>query len=313
MMIQLLAALLALIAANALAATDFAYVSKAEITDAVVIDSRPLADCRRATLPNARCLPAEDFLGPHRRLPSERDILWLLGTAGLDGSEGVLIVGQDAVARDFLAGLLYLAGQRQVRVLIEPLARVLSGRTDTPPGNERGIIRTIVFTAPMRAERLVLQQELMQALRGAGVMLLDGRGELEYWGETVRAVRGGHLPGAMWLPAMPLANSSGSRPVPPADDAVAYAHDAYEGIAYFTRLVAGLDLAVRVYPGGWAEWAADGSLPIDAATYPEPRSEKTATVPPAPTFASLPLALGASGALLVAFAGGWYFSTRRMA
>jgi thiosulfate/3-mercaptopyruvate sulfurtransferase len=142
----------------------FHYATSA-VANEVVIDSRPLADCKRSSLPGARCLPAEDFLGPHRRLPSERDILWLLGTAGLDGSEAVLVVGQDATARDFVGGLLYLAGQRQVRVLTEPLARVLSGRTDASPGHERGIIRAAVFTAPMRAERVVLKQELNRLAR----------------------------------------------------------------------------------------------------------------------------------------------------
>ncbi|MDP2811126.1 MAG: hypothetical protein Q8O34_13345, partial [Rhodocyclaceae bacterium] len=114
-MARVVAAVFAFVAANAFAAADFTYVPKVEASGAVVIDSRPLADCKRASLSGARCLPAEDFLGPQRRLPSERDILWLLGTAGLAGSETVLVVGQDATARDFVAGLLYLAGQKSVR------------------------------------------------------------------------------------------------------------------------------------------------------------------------------------------------------
>ncbi len=136
------------LAAQARADDSFAYANgidgQASGTE-IIIDSRPLADCRGATLPNARCLPAEDFLGPHRSLAAERDILWLLGTAGLDGSEAVRVVGQDATARDFVAGLLYLAGQRQVRVSAEPLARILAGRSDAAPGQERGIIRSAVL------------------------------------------------------------------------------------------------------------------------------------------------------------------------
>lgn len=282
--------------------------------DAIIIDSRPLADCRRATLPNTRCLPAEDFLGPHRRLPGERDILWLLGTAGLDGGEAVLVVGQDATARDFVAGVLYLAGQRRVQVLAEPMTRVLAGRHDTAPGQERGIIRGTVFVAPMRAGRLVLKHELLR--EAAGETLLDGRSELEYWGQSVRGARGGHLPGADLLPATALA-VAGPRPVLPAGKIIAYAHDAYEGLAYFTRLVAGFGLPARIYSGGWAEWAADGSLPIDAASYPERPGEAPAAVSPAPTFAAPPtalaltLALAVAAAVLAAFAGGWYFSRRQ--
>lgn len=280
--------------------------------DEIVVDSRPLADCKRAALPNTCCLPADDFLGPHRRMPSERDILWLLGTAGLDGSEKVLVVGQDAMARDFLAGLLYLAGQRRVRVLQEPVPRILSGRSDAAPGQDRGIVRSAVYAAPMRAERMVLKHELLR--EAASMTLIDGRSELEYWGETARVTRGGHLPGAVLLPAMTLSVAK-SRPVLPSGEAIAYAHDAYEGLAYFTRLTAGLGLPVRVYPGGWAEWAADGSLPVDAATYPERRAETLATLSLAPTVGTFPavLVLEVAAALLAAFAGGWYFSKKQVA
>lgn len=281
----------------------FRYVTTVA-ADEVVIDSRPLAVCKQATLPKARCLPADGFLGPHRSLPSERDIHWLLGTAGLDGSETVLVVGQDATARDFVAGLLYLAGQRQVRVMTEPLVRMAGSMV---PGQERGIVRAAVYTMPMRDRLWLLKQDI---LVGASV-LLDGRSEAEYWGETVRGTRGGHLPGAVLLPATTLA----AHPPLPADGAVAYAHDAYEGLAYFTRLVAGHGIAARVYPGGWAEWAADSSLPADAASYPERRVEVPAAVSPAPTSdaSRAVIALAAGAALLVAFAGGWILSRRRLA
>lgn len=116
----------------------------------VVIDVRPLLACRVASLPGARCLPAGDFLGAQGQLPNERDLLWLLGTAGLDGSETILVAGDSASGRDFVGGLLYLSGQRQVRVLPTPLTPLLALRADALPGMERGVIRTAVFSEPMR-------------------------------------------------------------------------------------------------------------------------------------------------------------------
>jgi thiosulfate/3-mercaptopyruvate sulfurtransferase len=294
----------------------------------IVIDSRPLAECTRASLPAARCLPADDFFGPHRRLPSERDLLWLLGTAGLDGSESVLVVGQDAIARDFVGGLLYLAGQRQVRVLSEPIGRLPGVRS---PGQARDLVRSTVFTAPMRAELWVLRDELRQALAREAPQLLDGRTESEYWGETVRGTRGGHLPGAILFPANQVLPAPRSLAKPPADT-IAYAHDAYEGIAYFTRLRAGQAMAARVYVAGWAEWSADGSLPVDAATYPARAPDfptGTAKANPAtatdtaintaanaagPAFAVAPkpaALVAALAALALAFAGGWLIARRK--
>ncbi|MCM2288183.1 MAG: rhodanese-like domain-containing protein [Sulfuritalea sp.] len=197
---------LALLAAPAWAASDFAYTQKVG-AGATVIDSRPLADCKRASLPGARCLPAGEFLDPQGRLPSERDILWLLGTAGLAGSEAALVIGQDATARDFVAGLLYLAGQKSVRILNGPLPRLAGG------GQERGMVRSAVWTAPMRDDLWVLGADI---LRDKPTLVAAGG------------------------PALATANG------------VVVAADAYQAIARFTQLRAGQGVAVRVHPGSLA-------------------------------------------------------------
>ena len=214
---------LALLIAPAWAANDFAYTQKVGAGalcvpgtplcgQVTVIDSRPLADCRRASLAGARCLPAEDFLGPQRRLPSERDILWLLGTAGLAGSETVLVIGQDATARDFVAGLLYLAGQKSVRILTGPLPRLAGSAIG---GQERGMVRSTVWTAPMRDHLWVLGADILREKP----TLVDAR-----------------------EPGQKLAAAGG----------VIVADDAYRAIARFTQLRAGQGLAVRVHPGSLA-------------------------------------------------------------
>jgi hypothetical protein len=200
---------LVLIALPAWAAGDFAYTQRVGAGE-TVIDSRPLADCKRASLAGARCLPAEEFLDPQRRLPSERDILWLLGTAGLDGSETALVVGEDATARDFVAGLLYLAGQKAVRILGGTMPR-LNGKA--VGGQERGMVRSAVWTAPMRDSLWVLGADIVRDKP----TLIDARAA---------------KPG--------VANG------------VVIAADAYQAIARFTQLRAGQDIAVRVHPGNLA-------------------------------------------------------------
>ena len=318
--IAVLAAVLAalLVAATAGAADEFAYVRSAPTGDGVVIvDSRPLDDCRAKTLAGARCLPSADFLGPDRRLPDARNLLWLLGTAGLAGDEQVLVVGQDVVARDFVAGVLHVAGQRGVRVLTEPVVRVLDGGATAGPGRERAMIREQVYEAPMRDALLVLRDELA-AMRPLPA-LLDGRTDAEYWGEVARAARTGHLPGAVSLPAPQLRaalDPAAARPVlpdPARERPVAYAHDAYEGLAYLTLLVAGHGVPARLYAEGWAEWAADGALPADAVGFPE-RAMHAAADEPAPRAGVLrpESALAAAVALiLAAFAFGRWTGRRR--
>ncbi len=153
-------ALLALLAAPVFAANDFGSAQKVGAGETAV-DVRPLGQCKQATLPGARCLPPTEFLGQRGQLPSERDLLWLLGTAGLDGSERVIVAGDNPSAREFVAGLLYLAGQREVHVLAKPLTPLVATRSDAVPGRERALIRSTVFTAPMRdALWIVDQREL---------------------------------------------------------------------------------------------------------------------------------------------------------
>lgn len=306
---------LMLVALTAGAVEDFAYVGSAAlpVDGGVIVDTRTLTACRAKSLAHARCLPADDLLGPHRRLPDARDLLWLLGTAGLSGEESVLVVGQDATARDFVAGLLYVAGQRRVRVLTEPVGRALEGGAAAGPGRERAMIRETVFVAPMRDDVLVLRDEL-QAMRPPPT-LLDGRSDAEYWGETARAPRTGHLPGAVSLPALQLRTALGAptqhNPVLPDGSPVAYAHDAFEGLAYLTLLIAGHNVPARLYAQGWAQWAADGALPADAVGYPERTPTVSAQGQSQPDGASQMAAFLASAVLiaLVAFALGW--STRR--
>ena len=300
-------------AAAAGAAEDFAYVRAVPPEASLaVVDARPLAACREKSLAGARCLPAEDFLGPHNRLPSARDLLWLLGTAGLSGEETVLVVGQDVLARDFVAGLLHVAGQRSVRVLTEPVGRLLEQGAAAGPGRERGMIREAVFAAPMRDGLLLLRDELRGELRASKATLLDGRTENEYWGETVRAARGGHLPGAVSLPALQLRGAQ--NPVLPEGSPVAYAHDALEGFAYLTLLRAGHGVAARLYAEGWAEWAADGALPADSVSHPDraqPAAEKSQ--PPQGGGTRSPALLAVTLVLVVtAFIAGW-FARRRAA
>ncbi len=305
------------VAMTAGAAEDFDYV-RAVPAEAglVVIDARPSADCGAKSLAGARCLPAADFLGPHNRLPNARDLLWLLGTAGLTGAEDVLVVGAEAQARDFVAGLLFVAGQKRVRVLAEPVGRQLA--KDAGPGRERGMTREAVFAAPMRDGLLLLRDELRDELRAMKAPLLDGRAQEEYWGETARAARAGHLPGAISLPAAQLRaalDPAAARPVLPEGAAVAYAHDAYEGLAYLTLLVAGHGVAAKLYAEGWAEWAADGALPADAVSHPEraqPVVAKSQSAQHGGARQGTKLAAGLA-LLLTAFAFGWWAAKRRTA
>ncbi len=235
----------------------------------VVIDTRPAADCAAGSVgSDARCLPANLLFGPQGRLVDPKVLLWRLGTLGLTGAEKVAVIGDDPSTRDAVAALLHIAGQAAVTVVETPPSALPPGG----PGRTAGLVREVVYTAPMRDDLLILRDELAALLRsGAAPVVVDGRPEEDYWGGRLRAVRGGHLPGAQSLPMERLRASRG-RPVPdvlpPAGPVVAYAYGAPDGLAYFTALTV-QGATARLYAGGWAEWAAS-PLPADARTHPDP-------------------------------------------
>jgi thiosulfate/3-mercaptopyruvate sulfurtransferase len=294
---------------------------------AIVVDARPLRDCEKRTITGAHCLPALDLLGPHGRLISFRNILWRLGSAGLSGSEEVVVVGDRPEVREFVGGVLYLAGQRKVDLLSTPItgrgavARASLGS----PGRVPGSTRNPVFQGRVRERLIVFREELARALRGSDPpVLLDGRSVQEYWGVTIRARYGGHIPGARRLPAFELRRelAQGDFQVPPLAHPIVYANGPFSSIAYFALLRAGAGIAVRVYIGGWQAWAADGALPADSVTYPSPPvdAEAAAGTPPPPTrhgkgdrelvdWRVLTLLVGIGGLLLGS--AGWVCCRRR--
>lgn len=239
-----------------------------------VVDARAQAACLERSIAGAHCLPAADFLGPHGRLAGFREIFWLLGTAGLSGGEQVLVVGDDPTERDFVAGMLYLCGQRKVSILTLPVSRgagLSAGQMG--PGIGRAMTRNPYYQATVREDDIVLRSELARILAsGNSPLILDGRTQGEYWGERVRALRGGHLPGAQSLPLAVARSrlSLGRLEIPAGKRFVVYGDDAFESLAYFTLLRAGTGIAVRVLLDGWVDWADHPDLPMAASSYPEP-------------------------------------------
>lgn len=235
-----------------------------------IIDTRSAVLCEKASLPGARCLPARNFFGPHKRLANFSGVLWLLGTVGLTGSEHVLIVGNKSVDKEAMAGLLFIAGQQKISILKQAIGSLKD--TNLTPGVTRSKSREEIYQSTMRSGRIVLRDDLIKIVRAANASLVfDGRKENEYWGQTTRAQRGGHVPGAQHMPVetaetgitKPIFSSLNSDELP-----VSYAHNTYEGLTYLARLEAS-GISTRLYLEGWTGWASDGALPADNVTYPD--------------------------------------------
>lgn len=301
--------------AHAAATLDFVK-DAAALRGATVVDARAQSACLQRSIRGAHCLPAADFLGPHGRLASFRQIAWLLGTAGLSGDEHVLVAGDDPVERDFVAGMLYLCGQRKVSILTVPISSGAGLAADRMgPGEPRGMTQRPIYGGTVRGDEIVLRTELAAALASARPPHpLDGRTEAEFWGERIRAWRGGHLPEAQSLPMERAQGeiAQGRLELPQGQDLVAYGHDAFESVAYFAMLRAATPATLRVLVDGWADWANHPELPVDSLTYPDRRDERAAPVRASPSRWTIALALSNALALL-ALAGVVLLSRRRAA
>ena len=261
---------------KAITAPAFSYASKLETdlpSGAVIVDVRPQELCLKGSLSGARCLPAADFFGPHGRLVNFPDLSWLLGTAGLSGNEHVIVVGISPLKRDFVAGMLYLAGQQKVTILRLSFAELEAESLSA--GQKRANIRSAVHSTPFRAEMIILRNELDALLKSNKLPdLLDGRSEKEYWGENIRTFRGGHLPGAQLLPATELRAllKKDTQSIPDFSAPIVYAHNTLESVAYFSLLRAGFGIEARVFLTGWTDWAMEPSLSVDSLSYPDKQS-----------------------------------------
>ena len=151
------AALLALAAAPAAASGDtLTFVDRPAIDSQTrVIDVRDQGACEKASLPSARCLPAADLFERDGLPVDFHTLRWLLGTIGLTGNESVIVAGTDPANAAAVGALLFLAGQRAVAVLKQPL----TVPANAEGGSARGLTRETVFTAPMRDRLLVAAPE----------------------------------------------------------------------------------------------------------------------------------------------------------
>ena len=245
----------------------------------VIVDTRPRASCRSVSLNGAVCLPVEDVMAPNKRLANWSGMLWLLGTANLNGTEHVLVIGQQSERRQFMAGLLYLAGQKRVTVVNTMASELINNSNTTSAGALRATTRIQVYTAPMRSELIVLQADL-QNLLSTNTVLLDGRSEKEYHGVSIRSNRGGHIPGASHSPLSVWQNNSAAEASAYLSiNPVAYSHDAFESIGYFAVLQAA-GVNASVYLAGWVEWATNGALPADSVSYPDLSARPPSPVTP---------------------------------
>lgn len=181
---------------------DHAQVIEAQKRGAVVWDVRSEADYRKGHIPGAVSI---GDAGQVLRNPNTEDfiptpqIARILGAAGIDPAKEVLVYGGRAnvIAYFGLYTIRYFGGDN-VHVYHDGIdgwraaGQPISVESTTP------VAVALQLTA--RGSNAVSTPDILARLRNPNVQLLDVRTPREFAGEDIRAIRGGHIPGAINIP-----------------------------------------------------------------------------------------------------------------
>jgi thiosulfate/3-mercaptopyruvate sulfurtransferase len=132
------------------------------------------------------------------------------------------------------------------------------------------------WTGARRSEVLATWRDVSDRLQRPDVAILDTRSDGEYCGTTVRAARGGAIPGAIHIewtcnlgpdgafkPAAELAAMYERAGITPDREVVAYCQGGYRAAhSYLALRLLGYP-RVRSYVGSWKEWGDRLDLPIE--------------------------------------------------
>ena len=202
-------------------------------------------------------------------------IAHLLTTRGVDGDRTVVVYDDQSGMRAARAfWFLELFGHQDVRVL------------DGGVGSweRQGFFTTTEATVPNKANwnvgrveaRLATWRDLQERLGQSEVVILDTRSDGEYCGTTVRAKRGGAIPGAVHIEWTKNLNSDGefksaselvalyeAAGVTAEKEIVSYCQGGYRAAhSYLALRLIGYP-RVRNYVGSWKEWGDREDLPIE--------------------------------------------------
>jgi thiosulfate/3-mercaptopyruvate sulfurtransferase len=199
----------------------------------------------------------------------------VLAVHGMDASRTVIVYDEQSGVRAARAfWFLEYFGHANVRMLDGGFAAWT--RAGLPVTRDAAPAKATEWTGRRVAETLATWREVRDAIGRKDAVILDARSDGEYCGTTVRAKRGGAVPGAVhveWTrnltpagefkPAGDLRAMYESAGVTPDREVIAYCQGGYRAAhAYLALRLLGYP-RVRNYVGSWKEWGDREDLPIE--------------------------------------------------
>jgi len=255
-----------------------------ENPEVVVLDLRPAESFAAAHIPGAVHLDLFGVSLIDTDPAPLKAFLWMIGH--LLESRGVA-PDRTVVVYDEQSGMRAARAFWFLEFFGHPDPKVLDGGFDAwrragfPGTTAARPPRKVEWQTQWREGRLATWRDVRDRLGRSDAVLLDTRSDGEYCGATVRAKRGGAIPGAVHIewtrnlggdggfkPAAELREMYEARGVTPDREVVSYCQGGYRAAhSYLALRLLGYP-RVRNYIGSWKEWGDREDLPIEVPRVP---------------------------------------------
>jgi thiosulfate/3-mercaptopyruvate sulfurtransferase len=258
-----------------------------------VIDLRPAEDFARERIPGAIHLDLWAFSLNDTDPAPLKSFLWMiahvLAARGVDPSRTVIVYDEKSGIRAARAfWFLEYFGHPDVRMLDGGFTAwsraglpVDVGEAGLQPGPSASSSSDWPEHAEPRPDRLATWRDVHDRLGSKDAIILDTRSAEEYFGELVRARRGGAVPGAVHIDWTRNLDAEGAfKPledlramyeeagVTPDREVVTYCQGGYRAAhSYLALRLLGYP-RVRAYLGSWKEWGDREELPVESPKRP---------------------------------------------
>jgi thiosulfate/3-mercaptopyruvate sulfurtransferase len=185
------------------AIVDTAYVEQALARGAIVWDAREAADYAEGHIPGAVNF---GWVGKVFRDPNREDLPAVPEAEKLFGAAGVDLVGKEVIIYTRKGDPFAYYGVHAMQYYGAKQAKVYHGGLDDWKAAGKPVTKAATTLPPVvvqlaAQDRLVLwNKDMLERVRAGGAQILDVRTPREYAGDDIRAVRGGHVPGAVNIP-----------------------------------------------------------------------------------------------------------------
>ena len=245
----------------------------------VVVDTRPAESFAQGHIPGAVSLDLWGFSLIDTDEAPRAAFLWMihhvLEQRGINASRPVIVYDDTTgmrAARVFW--FLEYFGHPDVRVLDGGFSAWLDAKL--PVTRDAVAPKPVEWKATPVPDRAASRHDVALRLESPDSVILDTRGDDEYFGRVARAKRGGTIPGSAhvdWTrnlteegsfkPAAELRAMYAQAGVAPGKEVIAFCQGGYRAAhGYLALRLLGYD-RVRNYLGSWKEWADREELPVE--------------------------------------------------